>query len=164
MKSRILFYVKIFLILAIVSTLIFTFYQSAQPMEKSAEISENFGEMIEPIIPSDTPVGSYVHDNLRKIAHFFEFFALGAEVCLYVSLFLRQRNFIVASLLAAPFTALFDETIQVFSARGASVVDIWIDIGGYATAAALIYFASLIVLCVKKRKGERILKNGDIDG
>ena len=93
MSSKCELTVKILLILLIVTTLSFIFCQSALPKEESTEVSEGVKDAIEPIIPSDTAVGSYVHVNIRKIAHFVEFSLLGIEVALYVSLFLAKKHF-----------------------------------------------------------------------
>lgn len=144
--------VKIILIVLMISTLSFAFYQSALPKKESAEISQSTSEFLEPIIPSDTPAGEYIHTNIRKIAHFTEFFALGIEVSLYVVLFLRKKHFFVYSFLLSPIVALCDETIQIFSDRGSSVSDVWIDVAGYALAAIIIYLLGFLLICLKKRR------------
>ena len=83
---------RLLVILLIISTLAFIFIQSMLPPEKSSEQSSAVGEIIEEIIPPETPVGGYVQTNIRKIAHFVEFAALGAEVAVFVILFLKKRN------------------------------------------------------------------------
>ena len=159
MKSKIIFYARLLLIAAIICTLIFTFYQSMLPPEESNEVSNNVSDAIETIIPSDTPTGSYVHTNIRKIAHFVEFATLGGEVALLVILFLptwgatlyEKRRIIVHSYAIAPITALIDESIQIFTNRGPSVTDVWIDTAGFVTLATILYVIYLAVILVKRR-------------
>ena len=158
MKNKIIFYSRILLIVAIICTLSFTFYQSMLPPEESNEVSNSVSDAIEPIIPSDTPTGSYVHTNLRKIAHFIEFAALGAEVALFVILFLptwgaspcKKLKFALHSYAIAPITALIDETIQIFTDRGPAITDVWIDTAGFVTLATLSYLIYLAIVIIRR--------------
>ena len=146
--------VRILLLLLMVATVSFTFYQSALPKSESAQTSESVKEeIIEPILPSTTPVGSYVQNNIRKIAHFVEFAALGAEVALYVALFMKRKIFIGASFFLGMLVALGDETIQIFSDRGSSVSDVWLDVAGFASAAIVVYLVSFMIFYYRKSKG-----------
>ena len=158
MKNKIIFYSRILLIVAIICTLSFTFYQSMLPPEESNEVSNSVSDAIEPIIPSDTPTGSYVHTNLRKIAHFIEFAALGTEVALFVILFLptwgaspcKKLKFVLHSYAIAPITALIDETIQIFTDRGPAITDVWIDTAGFVTLATLSYLIYLAIVIIRR--------------
>lgn len=145
-ESKIRTFLRCFLIILIIATLSFTFFQSSKNKEDSNETSENFGEIIEPIIPSDTPVGDYVHSNIRKIAHFIEFLALGTEIALYIVVFHAKLKIAAFSLLAAPVLALIDETIQIFSDRGPSIADVWLDVSGYFAGALLTYAVGFLIL------------------
>ena len=149
MKNTLLLILRVILIAAIVGILLFTFYQSSLPKEESAQVSNQTSEKLEPIIPSTTPTGAFVHTNIRKIAHFVEFALLGYAVSLYVVVFMRRR-YIGLSYLAAAVVALIDETIQVFAERGPSVTDIWIDIFGFAFAASLVYVTLLAVVFIPR--------------
>jgi VanZ family protein len=159
MKNKLISYSRIFLIVVIICTLSFTFYQSTLSPDESTEVSNGVSDAIEPIIPSDTPTGSYVHTNLRKIAHFIEFAALGTEIALFVILYLptwgstprRKLGFVLHSYLVAPITALLDETIQVFTDRGPSITDVWIDTAGFVSFATLLYLIYLAVVLVRRR-------------
>ncbi len=156
---RILRYV---LILSMIATISFMFYQSLKSQEKSAETSEKVEQIIEPILPSDTPVGGYVQDNIRKIAHFIEFFLLGAELSLFVLLFHRKRLFVVGSYMIAVVVALLDETIQIFSDRGSSVADVWLDVLGFVTAATVVYVIGFLYLHFKRTPADKTSEiNGD---
>ena len=146
-KKSTMRFLKYLLVALMIGTLAFTFFQSSKNKEESQETSENFVQIIEPILPSDTPVGEYVQTNIRKIAHFVEFFAFGAEVAAYVVLFHSKIKYAALSLLFAPIVALFDETIQIFSDRGPAISDVWIDVLGYFSASLLIY---LIVFLIRK--------------
>ena len=137
--------IRILLIVLIILTVAFIFIQSAKSPERSAEDSDRVGEMVEEIIPPDTPPGEFIQINLRKIAHFVEFSVLGLEVALYVWLFARKRSFILASYPIALFVALIDETAQIFSGRGSSLSDVWLDFSGFLTTATLFYGVALLV-------------------
>ena len=159
MKNKIISYSRLFLIALIICTLIFTFYQSMLPPEESNEVSNNVSDAIEVIIPSDTPTGEYVHTNIRKIAHFVEFAVLGTEIALLVILFLpswgatlpEKRKMIIHSYVSAPIIALIDESIQIFTKRGPSVTDIWIDTAGFVALATISYVIYLAVILIKRR-------------
>ncbi|MBQ8689083.1 MAG: VanZ family protein [Clostridia bacterium] len=149
MKKTLLLILRIALIALVFGTLLFTFYQSSLPKAESSEVSDGASEKLEPIIPSTTPTGEFVHTNIRKIAHFVEFAILGYAVALYVVTFMR-RKFIGISYLAAPIVALIDETIQVFSERGPSVTDIWLDISGFVFSASIVYITLLAVVLIPR--------------
>ena len=149
MKTFVYRTTQIILILLILFTVVFAFYQSSLPMEQSAEQSNKVGEIIEEIIPPDTKPGEYVQKNLRKLAHFTEFFFLGLWSSLYVMIFARKVR---DALLVLPFgimIGLLDETVQIFSKRGSSVTDVWIDSLGYATGFILVLFLSLLVFVIR---------------
>lgn len=158
MKNKLIAYSRILLIVLIICTLSFTFYQSMLPPEESSEVSNSVSDAIEPIIPSDTPTGSYVHTNLRKIAHFIEFAALGTEVALFVILYLptwgaelrKKIRFMLHSFAIAPITALLDETIQVFTDRGPEITDVWIDTAGFVSFATIVYLIYLAVVLIRR--------------
>ncbi len=160
-KKRITSYLvlgaRIALLVAMLITVAFIFYNSSLPQKESADASDKVGEIVEEILPDDTPVEDFVLTNLRKIAHFTEYGLLGVEIALYVLLFERRRFYIFA-----PFSygipvivGFLDESIQVLSERGPSITDVWIDIGGYSTFASLAYLiggAALLIAFLVKRK------------
>lgn len=144
------------LLVLIASTVAFAFFQSTLSPAQSGATSDAVGEIIEEIIPPETPVGNYVQINLRKIAHFVEFACLGIEVALYVFIYHRRLSFALLSYLFAMTVALFDETIQIFSGRGASVSDVWLDFSGFVFSSLLTYLLALagcfITAKIKNRK------------
>ena len=133
------------LLILIFATLAFIFVQSMLPKEASKAQSDAVGEIIEEIIPPETPTGQYVQKNIRKIAHFVEFAVLGAELALYVAFFMKRRLFIALSYPAALLAALFDETVQMFSGRGSAIFDVWIDFFGFFIFASITYAAYFAV-------------------
>ena len=163
MKSKVYLILRIILLVGIFGTLLFTFTQSMLPPEESSAVSDEVCGIIETIIPPDTEVGEFVHDNVRKIAHFTEYLILGIFTSLYVSIFMpkldskpRERvRFVIYSFISAPIVALFDETIQIFSGRGPAVADVWLDTLGFFSSAAIIYTAFYTVAFILKRKSEK---------
>jgi VanZ family protein len=125
------------------------------PPEKSSEQSSAVGEIIEEIIPPETPVGGYVQTNIRKIAHFVEFAALGAEVAVFVILFLKKRNFVFLSFGFGILIALLDETIQVFSKRGPEITDVWLDFFGFASFAVIVYTVSALIFYIQVKRKQK---------
>lgn len=155
MKTFVCKTMQILLILLIVATIAHAFYQSSLPVKESVQQSDKVGEIIEEIIPPETKPGEYVQENLRKIAHFTEFFMLGLWCSLYVLLFLRRAGGFIALIPFGMIMALLDETVQIFSKRGASVTDVWIDVFGYVTAVAAVFLVLLAVLFVRRVLDER---------
>ncbi len=102
---------------------------------------------------------------LRKLAHFGEFFILGALAALTLAAFLpRQRAAASApallghpdigwACLAGLLAGLADETLQLTSAgRSAQVSDVWLDWAGYLCGlAALAAFRCLFMLLRSKK-------------
>ena len=138
----------------IIITLAFIFSQSALPPETSQAESEAVGGIIEEILPPETPAGAYVQKNIRKIAHFTEFALLGTELALFVVLFMKKRwIFALVSYPAALITAFFDESIQMFSRRGPSIFDVWIDFSGFFVSASIVYALFFAVTYFFRKKG-----------
>lgn len=151
MKTKYLCAMKVLLLLLILATLIFIFVQSMIPPKKSQAQSDKIGEIVGEIIPPETPAGDYVQSNIRKIAHFVEFFALGCEVSLYVILFLPRVRWGLLSLPTALFVAFCDESIQMFSGRGPSIKDVWIDFGGFFIASMIFYTVAIIAVLIYRK-------------
>lgn len=153
MKIKYKSILRIALLVLILATLAFIFVQSMLPPKKSQAESDKIGEIVGEIIPPETPAGDYVQKNIRKIAHFVEFFILGCEVALYVIIFIPRIKWALLSLPTALLTAFFDESIQIFSKRGPSIKDVWIDFSGFLLASLAFYtVATLIVFIYNKCK------------
>lgn len=150
MKTFICITVRIALILLVLATIAHAFYQSSLPPEKSTQQSDKVGEIIEEIVPPETKPGEYIQQNIRKLAHFTEFFFLGLWAALYAVFFARKAVSFVNLCFFGMAIALLDETVQIFSQRGPSVKDVWIDLFGYAAALLLVLFVLLIVYVIRQ--------------
>ena len=91
---------QIALILLIILTIAHAFYQSSLPMKESAENSSKVEEIIEEVIPPETKPGAFIKENIRKLAHFTEFFLLGLW-CVLFTLSLKKKT--AAALSLIPF-------------------------------------------------------------
>ena len=151
MKTKYVNATRALLLLLILATLVFIFVQSMIPPQKSQAESDKVGEIVGEIIPPGTPVGDYVQINIRKIAHFVEFFTLGCEVALYVILFMPRVKWALFSLPSALLIAFFDESIQMFSDRGPSIMDVWIDFAGFFIAGIVFYTVALVVAVIYRK-------------
>ena len=152
MKTFIYRLLQIILVFLIFGIIFHAFYQSSLPPKKSEEVSNKVGEIIEEIIPPETKPGEFIQKNLRKLAHFTEFFFLGLCAALYTVIYFRKKGGFLSLFPFGIITALLDETVQIFSKRGASVKDIWIDTLGYSSAALCVLLVFLIVLLVRRVK------------
>ncbi|MBE6635716.1 MAG: VanZ family protein [Ruminococcaceae bacterium] len=104
--------------------------------------------------------------SLRKIAHFVEHGILGMLMLLLAismeseaSKIKRliplhpRRVFLVINM--GVLIALFDETVQIFSGRGSSVKDIWLDISGSVSFIVLTYLIAFSVYLCKYKLMKR---------
>ena len=138
------------LIIAIILTLIFIWGNSLFDKEDSAEISGIVKDIIEPFLELFTGKGNVTDHLVRKLAHFCEYALLGFELCWFFSFERRARfSIYLIALSHGMFTAMIDETIQIFAQRGSSLVDVWLDSSGAATGAIVIF---LILICTENRK------------
>ena len=106
---------------------------SALPPSASSEQSGWLRGLVESIL------GVTVSELLiRKLAHFTEYLLMG----LFAGAALRKLGFrpgrALIALALMLLAALIDETIQVFSGRGPSVVDVWIDLAGAAVGLIVV--------------------------
>ena len=150
-REKIITFFRYFLIALTVLNLAFIFYQSTLPREESAEQSEAVGGFLEEIFPPDTKTGKFVLSNIRKIAHFTEFFTLGIWVTLYFVFFVEKKKYHPFVFPTALLIALFDETVQIFSGRGPMISDVWIDFFGFSTSAVIIYTVYYITYIIRNK-------------
>ena len=130
-------------------TVIFIFSRSIPDKVDSDKESSRVVELFELVFGKGNVNAKFV----RKLAHFTEFAALGAELSVLLWV-LRKKSF--QAYLNVTFTAsavaLCDETIQIFSGRGPRVQDVWLDISGAAFGIALLLGIRTIVDSVSKKK------------
>lgn len=118
--------------------LAFIWGNSLLPGTESAAVSGGLAALLERIFG---PAANFerLHHLLRKAAHMTEYALLA--LCLSWCLFLWQspgRDLWALPLLCGLTTACLDETIQLFSqGRGSSLLDVWIDMGGFVLGLLL---------------------------
>ena len=148
---------QIALILMIVATVGFAYVNSMLPPEVSDQQSSGVGEIISQIIPPTSPLGSFIQQYLRKIAHFTEYGLLGAELAIYVIFFTEnKKKWVPVSILFAFFVGFIDETIQVFSNRGPTVMDVWLDFAGCLTYSVAVYAVAYLIHLIRRRARKKI--------
>lgn len=139
--------VRTSLTVLIILNLIFIWGNSILPRQKSADISNTVETVVEKIVASAEDKEDILEVVVRKAAHIIEFAMLGALLTLRMYLG-GVRRFWLISFCCAVAVGGIDETIQVFSNRGALVSDVAFDaIGGLlgvAIAAFVIFFIKLI--------------------
>ncbi len=97
------------------------------------------------------------HSVFRSMAHFAEFFVLGAEAsALFVAL--KKFNFksLIIILPSGLGVALIDELLQLITDRAFQITDILLDFSGYFIATAITY---LIIYIYNKNKAKKASKN-----
>ena len=145
-KRRVLSTVLICLCIA---TVAFIWGNSMLGSKASSNVSNSVLGALDPIIRR---FGIVSKDDLwlRKLAHFTEFAALGAEL-LFLAAVRRRLGLQTASncAFAALLVALTDETIQLISGRNSQVLDVLLDFSGSLTG---ILIAWLICRLIKKRR------------
>ncbi|MBO6093308.1 MAG: VanZ family protein [Oscillospiraceae bacterium] len=119
--------------------------------EASSEESGFVMKLLAPLLEVIVGKGNVTEHLVRKLAHFCEFFVFGAELLLFFTLSKNRKDAFLLALSHGLFTALVDETIQIFSGRGPMIPDIWLDFSG-VTVGALLVFA---VTALKMHKRQR---------
>ena len=136
--------------LAIIFALIVCFIwgNSVLSSQLSSYLSMAVGEFFASIFGTGDGVTTVGGLSVRKMAHFTEFAALGAVASLLFKRFLKNKGIYALGIaLCGIFVALMDETIQIFSHRGSSVLDVWIDVFGYAVGCFIV--AMIVLVCTK---------------
>lgn len=135
--------IKYVLIAAFVLIVCFIWGNSMLSPETSGAISGAVKDLLAALFGSESGDSSDIelHFWVRKLAHFLEFAALGLVGSLLLRFYSCDRmiRWTCAAMIGG-FFALTDETIQIFSRRGSSVRDVWIDIAGYIAGCLLAEF------------------------
>ena len=105
-------------------------------------------ELLTPLLDVYVGKGNVTEHLVRKLAHFCEFFVYGIELQLFFALSKSRKNAFLLALSHGLFTALVDETIQIFSGRGPMIQDVWLDFSGMAVGALI----TIAVTTMKKDK------------
>ena len=143
---------KIILLVLCVLMLCFIWGNSVLSTETSVKISSTVGEMLAVFFGEGDATETVGGLSVRKMGHFVEYFALGVLMLSMLTSWFKGA-YVRYSL--AAFSGLFvpfvDETIQIFSGRGSSLRDVWIDVGGYACGVALACAAFAILKGLESR-------------
>ena len=149
-KKRVI--VLSFLSVLLTATLIFIWGNSILTINKSSSVSNGLYKRLAPFFNLIFGEGVITHSVFRKLAHFCEFFILGLELNLIlVTLKKGYVETLVFSLIFGLFIATVDETLQVLSRRGSSILDVLIDFGGILLSTTIIFIINKI-LCKKIKK------------
>ncbi len=158
-KRKILSYILIFIILA---TVCYIFSNSSLGKEDSSKTSNGVyascKEFVADVFGEDFSLSVFsviTHNVFRKLAHFFEYFVLGLEVSiLYICLKLDKSDLLLLLFFYAfgLIVASSDETFQIFTNRGPSVIDVLIDYSGYLFALIIVLSIFFIVRNKKNKK------------
>ena len=125
---------KKLLILILIVVVGFIWINSFMPAKTSGAVSLWVTSWAEKIF------GCFITDHLiRKLAHLTEYLFLGI-IC-SVLFFESIKSKISTILFIGLFTAVCDETIQLFSyGRSSQVSDVWIDFIGFVIGLVSVYF------------------------
>ena len=132
-------------------TLVFIFIQSLLPPTVSGAESGWVATLLGDVFGETTVLGRFLIEHVRKIAHFLEYGALGAETLWLLYAFREQLPLPLCR--TAPLWGLavgfVDETLQCFSSRGPAIADVWLDGAGFATGFLL---GSLLLLLPRRKR------------
>lgn len=143
---------RIILLIICLSVICFIWGNSLLSTELSSQLSQTVGELLAGILGKGNSTETVGGLSVRKLAHFAEFFALGAAIMslLTVSVKGLYKRYSSATFLGL-FVPVIDETIQIFSGRGSSLRDVWIDVCGYALGCILVCVTFFFVEKLKTR-------------
>lgn len=131
----------------------FIWGHSAVPATQSAGESMAVLPFFEPLLLWLGVPPAWCHAVLRKLAHFSEYGLLGVIwSCLLLAKGCTPRRSIHPAASVCLFTALIDETIQLFvPGRSGMVADIWIDFTGASVGILGSLFIYLLIRHFHKR-------------
>ncbi len=143
----------VIVIVIIVATIVFIWGNSLKSRSESQGLSLGVLQLLRPLLNAIFSPGNVTDHLVRKMAHFAEFGALGAEFVL-LTILLRKLKWqsILNCLFAGLLVALTDETIQLFSSRGSQVVDVDLDFSGVVTGVLLMLLIYQIVKAIRRAK------------
>jgi len=141
---------KKLVIIYIILCLCFIWGQSVLPRGESAQESSFVLErIVHPLEERLFGHASSTEGQVRKAAHVIEYMMLSLGLSAFFRMRAEEREeknlrWMFAAFSAGLFTALVDETIQLFSGRGSMVSDVWIDGIGVALGIGIVWIAGQI--------------------
>jgi VanZ family protein len=148
----------IVVVVLLLVTLVFIWGNSLRSEKASGAESGCVLQMIQPFLESFLGKGIITDHLVRKLAHFTEFGALGAELALLVVLRGRPRaQALINGLAGGLAAAVTDEALQLLSGRGSMVQDVLLDFSGVVAGGAVLLavYAASVVLRNRKTTGRR---------
>ena len=142
---------RYWLIAIFVAVVCFIWGNSVLSTQLSSEISAAVGKFFASIFGTGDGTTTVGGLSVRKMAHFVEFAALGTVASLLFRILFKNKGMYASTVvLCGILVALTDETIQIFSGRGSSVRDIWIDVLGYSVGCLIVAAAHFVSARYKK--------------
>jgi len=150
---------KRILLYTTIATVAFIWIHSMMPADASSQESGWVMDLIRPLLEIFVGKGNVTMYLVRKLAHFTEYFVLGAQLSIYYILSKFWGNDIVTRkswpdllpLAIGLAIAAVDETIQIFSdGRGPAVKDVLLDFCG--VLAAYIIVGIIFKYCIMKKE------------
>ncbi len=150
---------RVILVFLAVMALAFIWFQSVVPENRSDHESIWFTEAVVNPLLGRMGWGAIESRVVRKAAHVSEFFVLS-----FLSVFIWKGRFVPS--VYTGFTAAFvDESVQLVADRGALISDVWIDLIGVFSGAAVGWtiwkIASLMKGHMRKSKAGKERKMDD---
>lgn len=150
-------YLKVSLLISIIIMISFIWSNSLKSPNESVKQSGEVAKVIETIITHNgqkqlSGFGSWIIENVRKIAHFVEFFSLAVLITTYIALFYSEKKFNYSYVSLVIIVAIIDEIIQIFTNRGAMVIDVLIDSAGGLLGFIFVVFIKCILYIIKNKR------------
>ena len=142
---------KTILLITLLLNLAFIFVHASFPPSVSGAEIDAVGGIISP----NGGFGAFLQRNVGNIAHFCEYGLLGFQIAIGIFLWSAQKVKTAAvSVCLAAAVAFFDETVQIFSGRHSSILDMWIDVFGFSFVLTVLLSALVAIKVVKKKRAE----------
>lgn len=125
---------RIVVVTAVILIVLFIWGNSVLSRPISRQESKFVLELIRPLLELFVGKGHVTLHLVRKLAHITEFTALGFELG---TLCVGKNRWYFRAIALGTVVAAVDEIIQIFSQRGAKVVDVGIDLIGVLLGIAL---------------------------
>ena len=124
----------------------------------SKETSGAISRFVATIIGGNQEPSTEEHHLIRKLAHFGEFMSLGVVSALLCrEVFSQKTEQTLFCAFVGVLVPLTDETLQIFTQRGPSLTDVWIDVGGFLSGC-LAVIGIFAIMAVRTAKGEEQTK------
>lgn len=155
-KRRILFYAKRTAAAALLLLcILFIWHNSMEEAGLSGARSIKITKAVNELLVGEGQ--TLISENsIRKLAHFSEYALEGILAVFFFGVYgLLAGRYVCAGILLGIFTALTDETIQLFSpGRDGAVADVWIDFGGFLCGALVSFLWVFFKTKIKEKKPE----------